>query len=189
MRLSNIFKMVIHPCPDELSRELYSVLMQKEESSKFRVSNHDENMSIAYGIRSDYWKPFFLLDHDTKHAYEFMDSDEVLSNISDDDIDWASLKNLPEVCLQRARWHYAHFPTNVRRFENGVAEVSWQLNPDGRYYMDDDGFGMTNDEEVAIYGFIDRTGKVVVKFQFINEDWKRLAEMRKEAEEIVKDRN
>lgn len=165
MRLSNIFKMVIHPCPVELSHEIYTELMQKEESSKSRISSHDENMSIAYGIRSDYWKPFFLLDHDTKRAYEFMDSDEVLSNVSDDDIDWDSLKNLPEVCMQRACSRDAHFPTNVRRFVNGVAEVSWQLNPDGRYYMDDDGFGMTNDEEVELIGYINRQGNVVKKFR------------------------
>ena len=48
--------------------------------------------------------------------------------------------------------------------------------------MDEDGYGMTDDDEVEIYGFIDRQGKVVVKFQHINEDWKRLEIMKKEAE-------
>ena len=51
--------------------------------------------------------------------------------------------------------------------------------------MDEDGFGMTDDDEVEIYGFIDRQGKVVVKFQHINEDWKRLEIMKKEAETKV----
>jgi hypothetical protein len=50
-----------------------------------------------------------------------------------------------------------------------VAEVSWQINPDGRYYMDEDGYGMTDDEEITIYGFIDQKAKVVVKFRNINE--------------------
>ena len=62
--------------------------------------------------------------------------------------------------------------------------MEWQLNPDGRYYMDDDGFGMTDDEEINIYGFIDTDGKVVVKFQMIN-DYKDLERLRKEAEGIV----
>ena len=74
-----------------------------------------------------------------------------------------------------------HFPSFIRAFRNGVAQVDWQLNPDGRYYMDDDGFGMTYDEEINIYGFIDTEGKVVVKFQTIN-DYKDLEKMRKEAE-------
>lgn len=33
------------------------------------------------------------------------------------------------------------------------------------YYMDDDGFGMTNDEEVELIGYINRQGNVVKKFQ------------------------
>lgn len=59
--------------------------------------------------------------------------------------------------------------------------MQWQLNPDGRYYMDDDGFGMTDDEEINIYGIIDTEGRVVVKFQTIN-NYKDLEKLRKEAE-------
>lgn len=47
-----------------------------------------------------------------------------------------------------------------------MAEVRWQLNPDGMYYRDEDGFGMTDDEEINLYGAIDRKGKVVKKFTF-----------------------
>ena len=36
--------------------------------------------------------------------------------------------------------------------------------PDGMYYRDEDGFGMTDDEEINLYGAIDRKGKVVKKF-------------------------
>ena len=89
---------------------------------------------------------------------------------------------MPEEAIQRAGDFNAHFPTRVRKYENGVAQVSWQLNPDGMYYMDEDGFGMTDDEEVEIYGFIDRKGKAVVKFRNIKEDWRILKTMRVEAE-------
>ena len=41
-----------------------------------------------------------------------------------------------------------------------MAEVSWQLNPDGRYYMDEDGYGMTNEKEITIFGFIDRNAEM-----------------------------
>ena len=44
---------------------------------------------------------------------------------------------------------------------------------------------MTDDEEIEIYGFINRQGKVVVKFQHINEDWKHLEAMKKEAQAKV----
>lgn len=51
-------------------------------------------------------------------------------------------------------------------FNDGVAVVEWQINPDGQYYTDDDGYGMTNDKEVALWGKIDRTGKVVEQFTY-----------------------
>ena len=65
--------------------------------------------------------------------------------------------------------------------------VSWQLNPDGRYYMDEDGFGMTNDEEIEIYGLIDQKAKVIAKFRNI-QNFNELNEMRKMAEDIVKNK-
>ena len=45
-------------------------------------------------------------------------------------------------------------------------------------------FMACNDKEIEIYGFIDRRGKVLVKFQMIktSDDLKR---MRKEAEELI----
>lgn len=60
------------------------------------------------------------------------------------------------------------------------------FNPDGRYYMDEDGFGITSDEEMTLYGFIDSEMNVLVKFQYIDEDWKRLDRMRREAVETLK---
>lgn len=96
------------------------------------------------------------------------------------------MKGLSDDCLRRAHNRDAHFPTQIRGFENGVAEVSWQLNPDGRYYMDEDGYGMTDDEEVEIYGFIDRQGRLVVKFENINGNWSRLCAMRRKAQKLAK---
>ena len=69
----------------------------------------------------------------------------------------------------------------VEGFRNGVARVRWQINPDGRYWMDDDGFGMTSDVEVEIYGYINKEGKVVGKFRLLSEkdknvDYRKLAE-------------
>ena len=106
----------------------------------------------------------YLLDNEAKCAYEFMSIDEVLQIVTDEDIDWDSLKGLPQDAFERAKAHSFHFPGHVYQYKNGVAEVEWQLNPDGMYYRDEDGFGMTDDEEINLYGAIDRKGKVVKKF-------------------------
>ena len=123
-----------------------------------------EDMALVTQVIGRYWKPRYLMDKDARCAYEFMSIDEVLQIVTDEDIDWDSLKGLPQDAFERAKAHSFHFPGHVYQYKNGVAEVEWQLNPDGMYYRDEDGFGMTDDEEINLYGAIDRKGKVVKKF-------------------------
>ena len=101
--------------------------------------------------------------------------------VKEEDIEWRTLKELPEDVQNNARTQFAMYPTFVEGFSNGVARVRWQINPDGRYWMGDDGFGMTSDVEVEIYGYINKEGKVVGKFRLPcekdkNVDYRKLAE-------------
>ena len=123
-----------------------------------------EGMILVNQVIGEYWKPRYLMDNEAKCAYEFMSGSELLQIVSDEDIDWDSLKGIPQNALDRAKAHSFHFPGHIYQYKNGVAEVEWQLNPDGMYYCDEDGFGMTDDEEINLYGAIDRKGKVVKKF-------------------------
>ena len=167
MKLFDFFKRETSPKVNEQARELYNKLMSPEYQLIYNFEDRGENMTIAKEVILQYWKPRFLLDNNTRCAYEFMTGNEVLCKVSDDDIDWDSLKGLSETCLRRVHVHDAHFPTMVRMFHDGVAEVSWQVNPDGMYYMDEDGYGMTPDEEVELIGYIDRQGNVVKKFRYL----------------------
>jgi len=182
-----ISKMLGHESEAE---RLYKVLNTDEYKERpYEYSDLGEGMAVILQSMWGWWKHRFLINHNTKCAYEFMNKDQILVTVTEDDIDWESLKNLPEDAVGRARALSAHFPTFILKFENGVAQVSWQINPDGRYYMDEDGYGMTDDKEIEIYGFIDQNAKVVVKFRNINERYGELVEMRNEAEEIVKSRS
>ena len=181
-----ISKMLGHESEAE---KLYKVLNTDEYKERpYEYSDLGEGMAVINETMWGWWKPRYLVNHNTKCAYEFIDGNQCLLTVSEDDIDWESLKNLPEDAIDRARALSFHFPSFIRHFENGVAQVSWQINPDGRYYMDEDGYGMTDDEEIEIYGFIDQNAKVVVKFRNINEGYSELDKMRKEAEEIIKSR-
>lgn len=142
----------------------------------------DEDMYVIKQLFGDYWKPRYLVDEKNKTAVEFMNSLEILQTVCADDIDWASLEGLPEDALYMAKHLSAAYPTFVRRFAEGIAEMSWQLNPDGRYYMDDEGYGMTDDEEIEIYSYISREGRPLVKIRAI----KNLDELRKMKEEARK---
>ena len=186
MNIMNFFKAKKNQGNDSAARELYTRLnTEMYKSGSWRAEDNGEDMAVVSQVICQYWKPRFLIDHRAKCAYEFMDSSETLCTVKQDDIDWESLKGISEDVISRAHSLDFHFPSFVRKYENGVAQVSWQLNPDGMYYMDEDGFGMTDDDEVEIYGFIDRKGKVVVKFKHINENWNLLEAMRKEAESII----
>ncbi len=181
-----ISKMLGHESEAE---KLYKVLDSDEyKKYPYDTKDLDEGMAVIMMDMRGWFKPRFLVNHNTRCAYEFMNSDQDLVTVTTDDIDWESLKNLPEHVQNTARNLSFHFPSFILHFHNGVAQVSWQLNPEGRYYMDEDGYGMTDDEEITIYGFIDQKAKVVVKFRNINECYGKLDKMRKEAEDIIKSR-
>ncbi len=147
--------------------KMYKLLnTERFNQERYETTDKGEDMSLVKQCILEWLKPRFLLDHRTRCAYEFMDAGEELVTITDEDIDWKSLDDLPPEAIERAKNHDGHFPTIIYGFNNGVAEVEWQLNPDGRYYMDDEGFGMTNDEEISLWGKIDRTGKVVEPFTY-----------------------
>ena len=169
-----------------IEEKLYEVLQSDTyKSDLYKTEDLGEGMAVIYQVIWGWWKPRFVLNHTAKTAFEFMDSNERLVTVTTEDIDFDSLKKLPEEAIERAECLSFQFPSFIRGFRNDVARVDWQLNPDGRYYQDDDGFGMTDDEEIEIYGFIDTNGNVLVKFRAI-KDSSELETMRKEAEEKVK---
>ncbi|MCD8022031.1 MAG: hypothetical protein LUF30_03325, partial [Lachnospiraceae bacterium] len=57
------------------------------------------------------------------------------------------------------------FTVGYNRFqEDGLAEFFWMVQPDGRYWADDDGFGMENDMEIMLCAKIDKTGRFITPF-------------------------
>lgn len=146
---------------DELNDEFYT----KSEYG-WQRADLGEGMAILARLVVDYWKPRYLLDTRAHKAYEFMSADLKLLTVRDEDIDWNSLLSLSSDLIAKIRRREAIYPTMIRGFRGGKAELEWQINPDGRYYMDEDGFGMTDDEEVTLLGTIDRTGHVVEKLHY-----------------------
>lgn len=146
---------------------LYNALTKPEYQSRGDVEITDlgEDMTLVKESICGWWKPRFLLDNKTQEAYEFLDMNEHFVKFSENDVEWSTLRDVPGDAWGRARTGNATYPTHVGKFENGIAKVWWQINPDGRYFMDEDGYGMTDDEEIELMGAIDRTGKVVKKYR------------------------
>lgn len=172
-----------------LEEKLYELLQTDTyKTDVYNTWDLGEGMAVLHKNFWGWYKPWMVINHNKKTAFEFMDDSETLLTVTENDIDWKSLKKLPEDAILRAKYLSFHFPSFIRAFTNGVAQVDWQLNPDGRYYMDDDGYGMTDDEEINIYGFINTEGKVIVKFRSV-KDYKELETMRTEAERLINKSN
>lgn len=58
----------------------------------------------------------------------------------------------------------ANFRFWVYPFKDGLAYVEWTVRPNGMYWADEDGYGMTDDEAISLYGKITPDGKPTGKF-------------------------
>lgn len=167
MKLKNMTKWLRNLIWPE-DKILYQNLTSPQYKTRpYYQSDLGEDMILVSQVIDEYIKPRYLMDCRTKRAVEFMDKAQRLLTVTDDDIDWRSLKRVKdEDAIDVARFRLFVYPGDISRYENGMAEVRWEINPDGRFYCDEDGFGMTGDVEINLYGVIDRKGKVVKKFTY-----------------------
>ena len=113
-----INKMLGIESPEE---KLYKVLNTDEYKERpYEYTDLGESMAVIGETMWGWWKHRFLINHNTKRAYEFMDKDQNLVTVTQDAIDWESLKNLPEDAQNTAKALSFHFPSFIRHFENGV---------------------------------------------------------------------
>lgn len=83
--------------------------------------------------------------------------------LTEADIEPSALRLIKQQCLYlafKARYRFWVFP-----FTGSKAAVEWTVRPDGSYYADSDGFGMTDDEEITLHGFINTKGRPIGQFR------------------------
>ena len=54
----------------------------------------------------------------------------------------------------------------IYTYKEGKATVEWTLQPDGRYFADEDGFGAEKCEEIILYSYIDNNGFFMEPFKY-----------------------
>ena len=85
-------------------KQLYMLLNTEEYTNyPYETKGLGENMALVSQVISGWWKPRFLLNHNTKCAYEFMDSNEKLTTVTQDDIAWDTLYGIPKIAIERDR--------------------------------------------------------------------------------------
>lgn len=83
--------------------------------------------------------------------------------LTEADIEPSAMRLIKQQCPYfafKARYRFWVFP-----FTGSKAAVEWTVRPDGSYYADSDGFGMTDDEEITLHGFINTKGRPIGQFR------------------------
>lgn len=58
-----------------------------------------------------------------------------------------------------------HYRTEFRLGTDGRVRMLWQVQPDGRYWADEDGFGAAHDPEIFLCAWLDTNGCFMGPFQ------------------------
>lgn len=67
------------------------------------------------------------------------------------------------------------FRTSFERWEDGY-RCLWEIQPDGRYWADEDGYGAENDSEIILYADPDGNGMFLSPFRIYEIDGRRIEE-------------
>ena len=90
-----------------------------------------------------------------------------LVGFSDDEIDFATLDELPNSHNAHSRSiNYAR----INRWSdcrNGIFALYWMLYPDGHYFADEDGFGMEDNEDLNVYCIMNDNLEVIRPFTVV----------------------
>lgn len=105
----------------------------------------------------------FIVNPALKKVYPIAEASGKLVAFTHDDIEWDNVNQLPN--HDDAEKLVAKYYFSIDSYKDGVARVNWMLYPDGRYFADEDGFGMEDNDETRVSAYIDTECRVLVKFQ------------------------
>lgn len=144
-------------------KELYKTLAADfSAEKKFYFDDRGEDMMQAREKGTD---RIILVNNKTKEAWELISSNGKFSFWDASAVEIASAFDLPYKSHRNAVELRAPYYFGINEFKYGVASVSWTLQPDGRFYADENGFGMEKDEEINYYAFINAQADILVPFQ------------------------
>ena len=129
-------------------------------SQKYWVYSLGESMLL---YRHQDTKELLLVNEATGSKIRLVDDFGSIVHITTEDIDFERINQLESSFNAEKLW--ARYYYGVERYQEGVAMITWTLYPDGRYFADEDGFGGEGGEEVNIYGFMDKEGKILIPFR------------------------
>ena len=111
-------------------------------------------------------KSFTILNKETGMLRRIVSEDGRLF-VNDCEIDFEAIE---KGCPDFEGGKYVEYYFGIfRDFKNGVCAICWTVYPDGRYFADEDGFGMEHNNEENAYCIINRNLEIIVPFQPIKD--------------------
>lgn len=116
----------------------------------------------------------------TKKIRQFATKEGLLL-VDDKDIDYDAISSSFRDSLNIAKAKELRWERLNRwdGFKKGLCALKWTLCPDGMFFMDEDGFGMENNNEEAVYAIVNMDLEIVVPFQPIRNVDAYLRSLRK----------
>ena len=121
---------------------------------------HDigENMAVLSGEGRSYT----IINKETGKTRQLVSESGSLM-VADNEIDFNAIKKgCPDFNGRKSvRYWFGRY----NDFRNGICAICWTIHPDGRYFADEDGFGMEDNDEEKVYCIINKDLEIIVPFQ------------------------
>ena len=96
---------------ETLEEALYKKLTEKKlTEGLYKTNDLGEGMGVVYQLINGWWKLRYLLNNNTKTAFEFMSRGRYLMTVKEEDIEWSTLKELPEDVQKQCKNAVCHVP-------------------------------------------------------------------------------
>lgn len=105
----------------------------------------------------------YLINTNKEKVIKPVDEDGYMIAFTKDDVDESVIKL--DVDSNNAANLKAHFRFFVYNLKNGQAGVERTVMPDGRYFADEDDFGVEHCSELIAEAIIDKNGKLLKPFK------------------------
>lgn len=148
--------------PKELYKTLSDAIWNEDD---FYIVDRGEGMMMC---REKTTRRICLVNKKTQEAWELLKANGRFSFWDASSVEITAALNLPYKAQRNAVELRAPYYLDIDDFKDGVAYVSWTLQPDRRYYADK--LGMTVDDEIKFHAFIDSKADVIIPFQPMDRD-------------------
>lgn len=153
--------------PEELYKELAS-----DFNTEKQYFFADRGEGMMQGWERD-GRRIFLVNTEKEVAFELVNVVGSFSRWNISAVEVASVLDMPAHIQRSIISTKVDYYFGVDDFKDGFALVVWTIQPDGQYFADSDGFGMTHDQELNLYAYIDKNATFLVPFQPMDEDIKK----------------